>query len=243
MSENDETLLDQAENDPETPKDSVEKPKEAEEITPDSPYKIELDRLKKKLAHKEKVIQDKEAKLSDVLSEIKGLKDSFDQKNEKDDEEVEIEGSRFSKRDIENLGKGLRAHGIDPNSMKEIKGLISEMNATLQETKLERYLDQAASSSEERELIAHHLKESVNPALPFEEKLAAAKVLANRHLTEKKIDEETEEANEDAALSGARSGGIPSVKFGQAAMSRSGKEALKILKSADPSKKWEKHLS
>lgn len=212
---------------------------------PASPYKVELERIQKKfekeLAHKERTIQSKDESNQQLLAELRELKGAFQGSNSSgEDETVEIEGTRFKKEEINSLNKVLKSFGISSDEWKGMRETLGELRTHLIETKEESHISRITSNPEEAELIRHHLKNTVKRTGNAEEDIANAYAIANKHMIEKKNDEETAIAAGMASVGGAEIGGsritiTPGMPSGK-------REALKMLNQWMPGKNWEKRL-
>jgi len=210
----------------------------------ESPYKAELDRLKRKfekeIAHKEHTIQAKDEVNQKLLDEVRELRNAFEAKEPNtDDEMVEVEGTKFKKAEIDSLNKALKHIGISSSEWTGVRDTLNEIKTHLVASKEESEINRLSLSAEERELIQYHLTNTVKRSGNVADDVANARAIANKHLTEKKDMEETEQASMMACVGSGISGTRISITPG---MSSGKREALKILKGMDPTKKWEKHL-
>lgn len=230
-----------AEGKPEAKEESKpeEKKQDAEEVK--NPYVLELERLRKDVSHKERVIQRKEGRESDLLAEVKRLTEVVGRAQKPPEAaEVDVDGYKFPKEQLDSLGRALKGIGLNPEELSAMRSQLEEVHTTLVRSAEEQAIERAAATREERELIRHHLTSSVRRTKDLDADVALARVLANRHLVEKREEQETAtEAAEARAGAAAPSGERITIRPG---LSPANREALRLLKAAQPGKKWEKHF-
>ena len=220
------------------------KPAETPKPEETSPYRAEIERLKhkyeKELAHKERTIQSKDEVNQRLLDEVRTLREELTSPPKGDDDIVEADGTKFKKKEIASLEKAMKVLGYSPEEWKSVRDTIGEIKSHLVSTREETAIERLTSDAEERELIRLHLEHTVKRTGNIEEDVRNAFAIANKHLAEKKLSDETEVASGVASAAGAEIGGgrltiAPGMSSGK-------REALKLLKAYDPKKKWEKYL-
>lgn len=215
----------------------------------DNPYKTELDRVnaenaelreakkaaEEAAAKKEGVIGNKNKRIEELIAK---LEDKVSPAI--DEETVTIDGVEYAKKDIDNFKKVAKAVGLPPNDeFSSLKEDLREVRKFIQESAEEKHISEVSTNDEEAKLIRFHLDNTLKRSGDVKKDVEVARLLANRHLLAQAEEREEESRLDMASRSGrGASGGRSRPETGDA----STRAAIKILKTAEPDKDWNKYL-